>query len=741
MKFSIPDDLTKDSPEKLALNKLCEQLITDGQTVHMELVTRYNHLDDVMNSQVELAGFTRKTRSEMEAMQSAKTDKSKAPKWFLSINRLRPNHESVMGEFALARRKLGISGRTPKDRNRAKAIKKRVEYIEDKNLFPDRVLFPAEDEAWSKGTSWIKVGYNSYLGRPEQRFIFQHVSARDVLVDPTAKGPGYFTRQWSIHRMKFNVDDANEKFAVYPAWPSGGVQADTDYYQGYLNADAGTTRNNDCTIYELHLSQMETDYFVANPDNKTIAPITAEQYAEMLRNPKTAPYVFIGGQELRWYNVLYNRTAGVFDVQLDDCGSDALTPLVDIHSENRFWAFGDVEIYENLNDLLDSLMTSVLAHAKKSHRPLVGVAEEAFTTFATEIEEAIENGGAVPGLSQAFYPNALNAGLGQLVTMLLQMMQDSASRHSASMGELPTKQIAKETILALIEQDRTGHGRKDVMVSLCLRQVAARVVEMIKRFDTEPDFIAVSDTRPGDLEYVPINQVWSDSEYMVNIAQMAGLPIPDPTMKPQDIKALNDQIVMLRKRFEQDNQVDAEPVKNGYKMGSKVLTQQEMADAYANYDADQQRQKNPPVSLEEFMRTFNVEGPLDLVRYKINTMDEDIDLNVVYSIDTDVRTDPRFQLERAFVARREGLMPAEDFLSALGYTDAKDMVERASRENQLLALAKELGSNPELLDFVQKAIASVRAKQDPAASGDRGGASGEGAEGGPGPSKTDTGDR
>lgn len=234
---------------------------------------------------------------------------------------------------------------------------------------------------------------------------------------------------------------------------------------------------------------------------------------------------------------------------------------------------------------------------------------------------------------------------------------------------------------------------------------------MIGKNDTEPDYIAIRDAAPGDVEYIPMNMKWSEVEYNFAIAQMANLPVPDETMNTEDIAVLQEQIQMVRKKFEEENEVHPEEIPDGFVVGEKVLTKQELANAISEQQMAQQQAGEEPMTEEEFLEIFQVEGPQPVIRYNVNVMSDDADLDVIYSIDTDIRTDPRFQLERAFIARKEGAMPLEDFLDALGFSNTKDMVERASRENENMAIAEAVGSNPELKELVLGAIKQINQQQ------------------------------
>lgn len=719
MAVKIPATLDQNDPEKKELDTLIQRWIDEAKATHTDLVSEYNEIDTKMNGEYGLSGFTNKATAELERLQDPNQPKQKSL-IFGSVNRGRSNHESILGEFVQSKRKLGVKGRTPRDRNRARVFQKRLEYIEDENMMASKVIFPCFDEAFAKGTCWVDVTYSQQLTKPVHKFHVEMVSARDVIVDPISRGLAFENSRYRGRRIRYELEDARTKFKEYPYFIPDLLSSDTEYDEGYsgssmLSTPTGsgnatgfspTTTDKFCTIYKVIFWQLGRDYFklkTAQGADGTITPdlsgnieqIAPEEFQSLSGNKKTERFVFAGPLEKRFYLVLFHRSHGVFHIERHEVGEFTLIPLVNIHTLWRFWPYGDFMMYANLQDLFDMLVTILIDNARKNNDPLVEVDEEAWATYSEQIEKAIREGGAAPGVKSVHGRGGeINAALVELMRSTTQWLQEVASRHSVSLGQLPSRQVAKDTVLALMNKDRSSHGRKDVMVNLFLTMLAKVLVKMIMLLDRDPDFIPLEDAAPGDPEYIPVNQVWTEGEYLANLAMIANLPT-DP-QSPEERTQINQMLQQLKRKFESVNEVTIEQFE-GYKIGGRELKPEEVAGVV----------RSTGMQLKDIWQQYKPEHGI-YKRYHVNEFTDDADLSVIYSIDNDLRSDPEFQLARAQMARRESIMGRLDFADALGITNGQEMIDRRDAEDRSIMLAKEIAANPQLFNKVMVLLQNAK---------------------------------
>jgi hypothetical protein len=365
---------------------------------------------------------------------------------------------------------------------------------------------------------------------------------------------------------------------------------------------------------------------------------------------------------------------------------DVLIPLVNIERDGRLYPIGDVALYANLLDLLDVLVTILVDNMKRQNKPIGFGDERDLAEYQAQIETALEKGGYAPGLKGVTWPQGMNVALMQLIPWVLGWIQDTTSKHAVSMGELPSKQIAKETVETLIAKDRQAHGRKDVTIAYTLTMLAKLMVKMISIFETEPDWFPLLDAKPGTPEYIPVNQRWTEIEYLAKLQEMYEIPT---AQTEEESIAFAQKMREIRKRFEDENDIDIE-MTEGYVIQSLPQGAQE-------FTAEQLQQfiANSGLTEEEvFLRYQPVEAPIKV--YLVNQLSKDVDLDLRYSIDTDWQNDPKFKANRALLLNSKQMMSRLDTLRELGLPNPEELIENADNENQAIQLAKQIVSNPQL---------------------------------------------
>jgi len=700
----------EDPNDKLALDRKFHKDINQDRLVQSKYWAEWNEVDRRLNSWSTPAGWTHDFSGALAKMNDPRMSAEEKEKIleFVSVNRTRPNHEASVGDFVALSRKLEITADNPTDRNRAKVFQKRVHYIERTEMLPQKVYFPAIDGAWSKGIHWVNVGYNPLSKGLKGRFEIEEVNGRDVLIDNQAKGAFYHKSRRFTQRLKLDVDEANAMFRKYPAYtPVGG---DTEYDEAYGHNTDAIQASEFATFFRIHFHQREQHYYRVDLQTGDLTSIKAEEYFAAEKDPSQSQQVIMGEEEDAWYIALYHRAQGVFSINYNPIGESLLIPLVNIQSDGRLYPFGDVIIYANLQDLLDTLVTVFLKNAKKQNQPIGEADEEAWESYEESIKSAFRNGGISPGIKNVWNHQPLNQHLVMLVPWVIGWIQDTVSKHPATMGDLPAKQIAKETVQMLQAQDRTSQGRKDVCLSYALTRLAAVVCKFIAQFEKDPNFFPLTDAQAGSPSYIPMNQVWTEEAYMSNLATISELPPPEPpdldampdemrdqavTQYQQAQRTFDASLMKAKKKFEGENDVkqDMQP---GYIVGQREFTKDDILALMSNSG----------LTPEQFAQTYRPQQQMIRV-FMVNMMEDDPELSITYSVGDDREDTPEFKANKAIMMKKFNSISTLDFIKIMGYPDADEMYDRVMDENQALQMMLKVVADPQLLAQVQQVIQSA----------------------------------
>lgn len=696
MTGDLPYNL-EDDEERKKFSTLVEQWITDDDAVHSSFVAEWNDADDILNGDLIPAGWTEDHQGDLTDKNNPTVRPGTTGKMFVNVPRSRPNHEAVIGDFITLRRMMNFTPRNnPKATNIAKILRSRVEFIEDTEQVNETVYFPCIDNSVSKGLWWIDVTYNPNARDLKGKFDIEDVNLRDVLVDCRSRGY-YFSKANRItRRMQFELEDAKRKFTKYALFDASLLGDDLEYDAPYRKTENSTESY--CTIYKVQFRIRDQHYYFHDQQNDKLEEIPEDKFLEFLDNPQTVQMAFAGDEEMCYYTVLYNKRVGVFSLQKHPFPMFTLIPMGNVFTDGRLYPIGDVKIYKGLQSLLNTLVTVFLENAKRSNKPIYEVDDMVYSEFKAQIDRAINEGGAVPGLKNIHFPQSINAALTQLIPWTISWIQDAASKHSASMGELPAKQIAKETVAALMGKDRQSQGRKDIMLNYTLTTLATLLTQMICVYDTEPEFMSLRNTKPGQPDFIPVNQKWSESEYLLKLAELSGMEVPDESDQ-QATGQFEENLLKFKKQFEHDNDVRTTQV-DGYRIGVNDFTVEEVADLL----------KKSGLPKEDFATLYKPQ-PSKFMVYLINDLSQPIDLIVRYEIDQDFENDPQFRQNRALMLNGRNAMSRVRMLQNMDMPEPQETVDEADAENQMLSMAKMLGAlPPEAMQAVQQIIQQAGAK-------------------------------
>lgn len=688
---ALPFDITNPESEGRLRAKI-RQWIDYDNAIHRKYWNEWDNADDTLNGEIVPTGFTTDHSDRLGRM----NDRRRRPEReleYVTVNRARPNHEAVMGDFASIRRKLVCSSRNPRHRNIAKVIGERIKYVEDDEMLPELVYFPAMDNAWSKGESVIKVTYNPLAKDLAGKFDVDYISIRDVLIAGDDTSPYHDKAQRKIHRIQLTREQALVAFGHLEGYDDSQWSADKEYDEPYRNGDDNTNFFDDkATYYEVQFSYPAACYYIAMPPDGDIEKIGYDEFVAYKEQPEFAEFVFYGGVVNKEFVAIYNSRMGVFSFQENAIDQCTLINLVNIQTESRLYAIGDTKNYAELQELLNVLVTVFLQNAKRSNVPILAIDPEVLAEHQQVIEDAIDHGGAAPGVTGAYYAQSINPALSMLIPWVIGWIQDVTNKHSASMGEMPAAQVAKETVQTLISKDRQAHGRKDVMLRYTLTRIAQCLAKFIQQMDDQPDYFESVDARPSGLKYIPINQRWTEQEYLFKIAEMYEIPPPPPELAqdPAVIEQYMAKIDELRMKFEEENDVQR-TTKPGFVVNGEQYTPEKMRKLLSEMMLS---------TIEELQAVADVQaGPITVL--VVNDLTQDANLKIVYSVDDDYENDKQFQANRALMLNERGSMSRLDMLKGMGIQNAEQLIENADAEQEAIAIGKAIASNPQMLAYVK----------------------------------------
>lgn len=713
----LPFDLD-DEDERRALDGMIKNWRTADQTIHRRYWKEWNEIDLRLSGDFAPPGFSTDYTSNMQRRNDPATEDEGIFE-YVYVNRARPNHEGLLGDFIQQRKTLIITPSNPRFRNLAKVYQRKVEYILKKAQFWDKIFFPALDASIAKGDHFIQVKYNPFKNMLKGKYEFEEISVRDMLIDSGSYGPNYEHATHRIKQMKFPIEDAKRLFAKYPHFDGEKLSPDTEYDEPYSGVYFDKSPEYQyVTIHYIEFCIERQAFYLATENldevNKKmvmdgresgsdvgdVMEISYQEFLNYNANPYLSKYCFEGEVEKKYYDVLYNTSMGPFLIEAVGCDMSTMVALSNIYSPGRLYHIGDVKIYAALLDLFNVLVSVFLENAKKMNVPIGIMDQDVWENkeMLQAAEYALAYGGPAPGLKKVENVQPVNLALQQLIGFVLTWIQESVSRHPATTGDLPAKQVAKETVQTLIAKDRQAHGRKDIMIRLCLTDIARLLVQMINKYDTENDWIEIESATKGDPDYIPINQMWTEEEFKHQLVDLYGinLPQPDEYSSPEETQAADKQFSMAlaaaEKEFRKSNHIQVVKM-DGFMIKEQEFTLEDVIGMI----------RSSGMSPQDFDKVYKPE-PLKepLTRYKINHLGQDIDFNIIFEVDVDYENNKEFRSNRALLEHSKGAISREDLLIKLGEPDAKELVERADAENQVIQLAKQVASDPEMLDFVQK---------------------------------------
>lgn len=706
----LPTTLDIKNPGTIeALNVELQQWVQDDESAQSIFHEEWNKVDKRLVGDDVPAGF-----STLYSQDYANAEKNKAlktvPQMFVPINRAHAMREGVLGDFITGKKTLTASGRNMVDRRLASVISQYIQYVLDAHQFNDALLVPALDRMISKGLDWLGAEYDQTMNYYKGGIRVFRANCRDVLVDAHAQVGSFYQKDTRrTLRYKVRTDWANQVYRRrYKALYTEDVTTDTDYDMAYIPVDLYQSKNS--TFYRIEFLTDVDAISWMDPETERVDCVPVNEAMEMNIDPR---FVIAEDPKEFLFRVIYSKQRGVFHLERLPYSTFTLTPLINIESDGRRYPVGDIKIYDNLLDLISVVATVLVENAKRANHGIGGVDEAVWRdpTLLQAAQDAIKHGGIVPGLKTLEFPSHATAIITNLITIVQGWLADVASRHPASQGELPTNQIAEDTVRMLIAQDRQTHSRKDVSVRLGLTTFARTLAEMTVIHITEDEMVEVTDATPGTRKYVPINKQLTETEYNALIADMYELEVPEaPTDDMAAMPAEQEYIQALqmfqaqfnkaKRDFERTNDVK-KLTASGYAIGKELVSTKEL----------QMMIGESGLSVQDFQARYNPQ-PAQVPVYEVNMMPgRRIDLNLRFEVDVDYEADSKFRQNRAFMLRKMGEISGLDLLKEIQMPNADELHEHAVEENSALQMAKEIAADPDLFNAAKAAIQSSRNPQ------------------------------
>jgi len=673
----------QDDDQKAELDSKLRKWKEEAEAEHATMFDEWNEADNYFENDQVPPGFSEEHADHL-ADANDPTKPSPTDKQYVVVNKVRETHENILGDFVQARRWVHVTGNSPKDRRFGRVIGIAIDHAFRKADFWDEVMMPTIDCAIRRGIHWIKVKHNPYVDLPLGRIDIEEISCRDVLIDPNIKKQFLKDTRYRIHRVRYNVDDAN---AIYEDILEGKTfAADRSYHTPYQKQYGHSF--NECTIYEFQYVEKETRYFFADP-NEEIQEVEKPKFDFLANHPATARYCF-KKQEDAYYVALWNESVGTFFNSDNEYQIWTLIPVINIKSEGRPYPLGDTKYYKNLQDLFNVLISVILDNAKRGNRPWLSVDPQSYSLHGDQINAAVEHPGTkvIPAADfRATWPREIN----QAVVMLLQQTEkyiyDLQAKHGPSRGELPTQQIAEKTVLSLIAQDRQSHGRKDITIKWAMTQAARLAYHIMRLKYTEEHWALLTDAKPGDPQYVPINTMVTETEYKDLLYRILDLPI-DQFSTPDDLAEANKYVAQYRKQFERENEVRKIP------FSTIRIADQEFDQA----QVDEMVRKSG-LTEDDFIQKFRPQEVPHVI-YSINDISRDADLDIVFDIDFNYERDRQYRINQAFALFDRQCTTPERLMRDIEYPDAETAAKEGTAWHQLYNLGKAVAEDPKVYQQV-----------------------------------------
>jgi hypothetical protein len=684
---------------KNELDKKCLRWVIEAEQEHTNMYSTWNMYDDYYADRQTPSGFTGQVNGAV-SNDADPTRQQSDDRLYVTANQVRRLHENILGDFINGKRIITANARHPKNRKLAKLVQREFELISDTSQMWEKAIVPSIDCTMRRGIHWIKVWHNPYRDLPNGRIEVEELSCRDVLVDPNSRDSFYEKGEYRIHRMRYTVERANEMFGDMLDGRVLGSDNETDSAFPY-NA---TTEQQFCTIYEIQWWRTENRYFVqpwGNGEDADIQEVSKEQYDQQgaLNQDGTVPQnkdtAFKQDQDV-YYVTLYNKTVGAFSHDENEYDMCTLIPMINVRDTGQTYPLSDMAYYISLQDLLNVLFSISVENSRKGNDPIVGVDASTYSKYKDAIEKALKTRGAkvIPtsGKLDIAYPQQLSGVVLEMMNVVQGFLEDAGAKHSASLGEIPGKRVAKETVNMLIAQDRQSHGRKDIMIQYTMHQVAKLICRIIFKKFKEQHWAIIRDTNKNEPQYVPVNVIASEDDYDKLLMEMLGIDVNMTENNPQSVAQITQQLDDFKKQFEQDNDVKVE-IHPNYTVGGQTYSGQQMQDMVKQSGLDEQT----------FLQNYPVTQGEDKVYY-INVIDGDPEVDLWYDIDFDYERDRQVKQSQAMYAADHGWITPKRAMEMLEFPDADEAVQEAEAANPALQMAKQLMANPQLMQQIQQLL-------------------------------------
>lgn len=691
----MPLDLNS---EQLAeLNTKMEVWLTEAREAHSQKYEDWNKYDAYFANQQAPSGFTQDHAAKVIEANDPNTATMNA-KQYVVVNKVRQTHEQVLGDFITGKKTITASGRSPRDKKFAQVIKKEFQYVTDKAMLWDRVMIPAIDYCIRRGIHFVKVTHNPFVDLPNGRIEIEARSCRDVMIDPNSRGQFYEDKRFIIERHRFTVDKANKKFKDYLE-EGKEFGPDNQYDEPY--SQTPDTAEIYCTIYEVQWHDIVWKYMMQTDpnDQDSLEEITEQEFRAVSNDPRFSRYAFKQETEVH-YVTWYNPGLKVFHHQENEFGCYTLIEVLNIRDENTAYPIADSEYYINLQDLFNILLSVILEHSKQNNSPFVSMEGDKYVQFKDIIEANMKSRGprVIPDAqAKIWYPNQLNELVVQLVQMVDGYISDMQSRHPASMGEMPSKSVAKETVNLLVAQDRQAHGRKDSTIRYAMTNMARVITKMIFKKFTEEHWAKLTDSKKGDTDYTPVNVMASQEEYNQLLLSMMGVDSEVPR-NDQENAALLQSLEQFRQKFESENEVKRKVANVWFvpdgKGGGLQYSDRQLVQAAQDLG----------ISIDEFKYLYNPQQTQELI-YVINDISDDLDIDLIYDIDFDFERDRQVRQNQAMYAAGQGWIVPKRALEIIEFPDADQASEEADKRNEMLQLGAQIASNPQAMALIRQLFA------------------------------------
>lgn len=647
---------------KVIIDSEIRQAIDDDRLMH----EKHLHTWDSYEKYLEEKEIPANMSTDAEALLTKDPSqilKDEDDNYYLHINKTREINGRTVAEFTQGNKTVNVDPDRPQFTKIAGITKKVLEDIESEKDIYVTVREACVQGMVDLGIHWSEVDFDPRNDESDMGdIIFEEVSARDVLVDCKSRKTFFADRRRDCRMIKMELSEAQRylsRFGIKPEEISTDNEYD-EYHQ--LIKDNDITTDRFVTLYMFQYKKKYSVNFEHNDFGISMSNYSVDDEGKIKRQ-SSGESINIEKDKEYFFRTIYNSTLGTVFHKINELGQFTRTPYYNKHSKTGFMPIADTYFLKRLNKLYDIINSVFLAYVRKMMKNPIAIDEGTWSQYQEVIDQALATGESFPlkkdgKLEQANFIKDIPPAFLQLIQTTYKALQDAGFSHDPIEGRYPDKREFSGTAIDLLQvQALKPQGYKERHITYAVTQETRLIYKIMSLYFTTARWIKVQDTNSDKKNFIPVNTTYTYDQYIEYL----------------ETNKLSMEV------FEEENDVNyvIAPPRNTY---------------------------------EPFTQESAVSNNLLLV---INPLGDDADMKVSIKYDFDSKRNKELTLQRTQVARKEGLMPDDDYLKALGFENVHEMIRKVEEKNEIIQVGKTIvEGGPELVQAVMMFVKKFQMVQE-----------------------------